>query len=595
MPFKIPQLLVEELIKRNIISPDMAAELQNQISDQNDFESLLLAQKVISEDDLLKVKSELYRLPIMRVSETEVDKSVSKEIAGDVMGFYKIVPFAKEGDVLKVGMVNPEDIDAREALKFIAADKNIQIERYIISQTDYMTILSNYKTLGSEVGKALESITTELEEKELKITDKVGGLEEITAEAPVTRVVAVMVKHAVDTRASDIHIEPMPNSVRLRFRIDGVMQIALSLPKSLHSAIITRIKILSELKIDETRVPQDGRFSTQFSDRTIDFRVSTFPTRNGEKAVLRILDPLVGDVKITDLGLEGYSLDLVRRNLNKPFGSILITGPTGSGKSTTLAAMLREVNEEGINIITLEDPIEYYVEGVNQSQIHEEIGYTFASGLRHILRQDPDIIMVGEIRDAETAGLATQAALTGHVVLSTLHTNDSIGVIPRLVDMNVEKYLIAPTLNLAAAQRLVRKLCPQCKEKVEPNAGELKIITSALDKLRPEIRKDLPTENYAIYKPGNSQGCKVCHGKSYKGRVAMFEALEMNDGFEKIVLSEISEQALRKEAQRQGMITLYQDGIIKVLRGQTSLEEVLSAAQDNQIEEDQNKKNGNNK
>lgn len=588
MPFKTPQLLIEELIKRNIISSDVVAEIQKQSESSGaTFEAIVLERKLASEDDLLKIKSELYNLPAIRLTDIEIDKNVSKEISSDVMNFYKIVPFARDGDILKVGVVNPEDIDASEALKFVAADKNIQIERHVMSMIDFNSLYSNYKTLGIEVGKALESLASEKNEKQLGLNDKLGGLEEITAEAPISRVVAVIVKHAVDTRSSDIHIEPMEEKVRLRFRIDGVLQIALSLPIDLLSSIVTRIKILSDLKIDETRVPQDGRFSTRFADRTIDFRVSTFPTRNGEKVVLRILDPLVGDVKITDLGLEGYSLDLVRRNLAKPFGSILITGPTGSGKSTTLAAMLREVNDEGINIITLEDPIEYYVPGVNQSQIHEEIGYTFASGLRHILRQDPDIIMVGEIRDGETAALATQAALTGHIVISTLHTNDSIGVIPRLIDMGVEKYLIAPTLNLAAAQRLVRKLCSECKEKVEPNAGEKKILLSVLDKLPAELKKSLITDKLFIYKPGNAANCKSCGGKSYKGRIAMFEAIEMNAEFERIVLGQISEEALRREAQKQGMITLYQDGIIKVIKGVTSLEEVLGAAQDYQIEEEQ--------
>ncbi len=591
VPLKTPQLLKEELVKRNLISSDVAVELEKQAASQDGaFESVLIDRKLISEDDLLKLKSEIYSLPPIKLAEINFDKDISKEISNDVMNFYQIVPFAKAGDVLKVGMVNPEDIDAREALKFIAADTNIQIERYVISLADFSTLYNNYKTLGIEVGKALESLSSQKNEEQLNLSDKVGGLEEITSEAPVSRVVAVIVKHAVDTRASDIHIEPMEDKIRLRFRIDGELQIALSLPKDLLSAIVTRIKILSDLKIDETRVPQDGRFSTRFADRTIDFRVSTFPTRNGEKVVLRILDPLVGDVKITDLGLEGYSLDLVRKNLAKPFGSILITGPTGSGKSTTLAAMLREVNDENINIITLEDPIEYYVEGVNQSQIHEEIGYTFASGLRHILRQDPDIIMVGEIRDGETAALATQAALTGHIVISTLHTNDSVGVIPRLIDMGVEKYLIAPTLNLAAAQRLVRKLCPACKQKVEPNAGEKKILLLALDKLPADLKKSWVTDKLFIYKPGNSADCKTCGGKSYKGRIAIFEAIEMNAAFERIVLGEISEEALRRESQKQGMITLYQDGMIKVLKGVTSLEEVLTAAQDYQIEEEQIKK-----
>jgi len=267
----------------------------------------------------------------------------------------------------------------------------------------------------------------------------------------------------------------------------------------------------------------------------------------------------------------------------KPFGEILITGPAGSGKSTTLAAVLRKINSEEVNIVTLEDPIEYYVEGVNQSQTHEEIGYTFANGLRHILRQDPDIIMVGEIRDGETAGLATQAALTGHVVLSTLHTNDTIGVIPRLMDMGVEKYLLAPTLNLAVAQRLLRRLCSSCKKKAKANVAEEHMIKQAIEKMPAELQKELPKSDFEIYKAGD--GCKECRGKAFKGRIAIFEALAMTDELEKIVLTNLSEGELRKEARRQGMITMFQDGIIKVLHGITSIEELLTVAQESEGEE----------
>jgi type II secretory ATPase GspE/PulE/Tfp pilus assembly ATPase PilB-like protein len=294
---------------------------------------------------------------------------------------------------------------------------------------------------------------------------------------------------------------------------------------------------------------------------------------------MRILDPLVGNVELTDLGLEGRSLELVIENIGKPFGAVLITGPTGSVKSTTLAAILRKINDDEINVVTLEDPIEYYVEGVNQSQIHEEIGYTFASGLRHILRQDPDVIMVGEIRDGETAQLAVQAALTGHVVLSTLHTNDTIGVIPRLIDMGVEKYLIAPTMNLALAQRLPRKLCNACKVKVKALDSEAEMIRRAIADMPADARRDLPKNDFELFKPSPS-GCRECNNRAYKGRIGIFETLAMTDELENIVLTDISEARLREEAKRQGMITMFQDGIIKVLRGVTSLEELLTVAQE---------------
>ena len=466
---------------------------------------------------------------------------------------------------------NSEKIVAKDFFNIEEANLNNFIKR----------IDNNIKEMFSIVSLCIEK--GKLSKKELDLNEK-AKLEEITVDAPVSRIVATIIKHAVETKSSDIHIEPFEDSIRLRFRVDGVLQAVLSLPKNLMAPIITRIKILSEMKIDETRIPQDGRFSTKLDQRRIDFRVSTLPTRNGEKAVLRILDPLVGDINLIQLGLEGRSLELMRKNIAKPFGSILITGPTGSGKSTTLAAILREINDEEVNIITLEDPIEYYVEGVNQSQIHEEVGYTFASGLRHILRQDPDIIMVGEIRDGETAALATQAALTGHLVFSTLHTNDTIGIVPRLVNMDVEPYLIAPTLNLGLAQRLLRKLCNNCKVKVSADPSEETIIKKAIETMPADAKKDLPKNNFVIYKPGD--GCNECNKKTYKGRIAIFETLEMTDQLERIILGEISEELLRREAKRQGMLTMFQDGIIKILHGVSSLEELFTIAQEDQDEEE---------
>ncbi|PJE50536.1 MAG: hypothetical protein COV29_03975 [Candidatus Yanofskybacteria bacterium CG10_big_fil_rev_8_21_14_0_10_36_16] len=588
MPYKQPTYLISEITKRGLIAPEVISIAETEAVEENkDLGQILVEKEAIDDDNLAKLKSEIYQLPIVNLPSVEVKKEVAQLISADVMEFYQIIPFAIEGDILKVAIVNPEDIDALEALKFIAAEKELTTEKYIITYKDFENLKRNLRPLSREVGKALESFSQETSKKELEL-EKGGGLDEITVDAPVSRIVAAIVKHAVDTRASDIHVEPFEESVRLRFRIDGVMQIMLSLPKNLLAPVVTRIKILSEMKIDETRIPQDGRFSTALGDRKIDFRVSTIPTRNGEKTVMRILDPLVGDINLTELGLEGRSLKLVRENINKPFGSILITGPTGSGKSTTLAAILREINDEGINIITLENPIEYYVEGVNQSQIHEEVGYTFASGLRHILRQDPDIIMVGEIRDGETANLAIQSALTGHLVLSTLHTNDTIGIIPRLVNMGVEPYLVAPTLNIGLAQRLLRKLCDQCKAETKATSSEAEIIKRALKNMPEDEKKDLQQDNFKIYKAG--EGCKECGGKAYKGRIAIFETLEMTDQLEKIILGKISEQAFREEAKRQGMISVFQDGIRKVLHGVSSLEELFTVAQEGQESSDKNEK-----
>ena len=579
MPQLIPTTLFQELLKAKIITPEQGASAEETVKKEGkDLGQILIEQGIISDDDLMEFKSKLYRLPVMHLLEIELSHEALKEVGEDVVSFYKITPFGKENSVLKVGIINPEDVEALEAFKFVAADKGLTLDKYVITYKDFNTITRNYRTLSGEVGKALESLNEEFDKK---VTVAPGqSLEEITAEAPVTKIVAVIIRHAVDSRASDIHIEPFEDRVRVRFRVDGILVIALTLPKNLDSAVVTRIKILSDLKIDETRLAQDGRFSTRLNDRKVDFRVSTFPTKNGEKVVMRILDPLSGSIDLPDLGLDGRNLEAVIRAMAKPFGSILITGPTGSGKSTTLAGMLKRINTDDLNIVTLEDPIEYYVDGVNQSQIHEEIGYTFASGLRHILRQDPDVIMVGEIRDKETASLATQAALTGHIVLSTLHTNDAIGVVPRLIDMGVEKYLLPSTLNVAAAQRLLRRLCADCKLKVQANPAETVIIENALKDMPASYQKEfLSKDGYTIYKPNLENPCKVCGGKAFKGRLGIFEMLEMTPEFEKIILGNISEADMRAEAKRQEMITMFQDGILKTLKGIVSLEELLEVAQ----------------
>ncbi len=585
MPGTFPQTLINELVRTGRLTrADADALAVEAKTADKDAGALLVERGTMSDADLLKLKSELYRVPAVDLEQTEPDPKAFAEISEDVAGFYHVVPFSVGDGVLKVGIIDPEDISALEALKFIAADKGLKLEKYLISYKDFSTTLKKFKSLSGEVGKALQSIAEEAgkevggEEPELK-------LEEITAESPVTKVVSAMLAHAIDMRASDIHIEPFDENTRARFRIDGILQIVLNLPKNLHQAVATRIKIMSNLKIDETRVPQDGRFSIFQGKTKYDFRVSTFPTKAGEKVVMRILDPLSSRVDLPSLGVTRQAQQRLDASMAKPYGIILITGPTGSGKSTTIAAMLKQLNSEEVNIVTLEDPIEYYIDGVNQSQTHDEIGYTFANGLRSILRQDPDIVMVGEIRDRETASLAVQAALTGHIVLSTLHTNDALGIIPRLIDMGVEKYLLPPVLNLAVAQRLLRRLCPTCKVKAQANEAEARIITDALRGLSPE---ELGTYNaagpFTVYRPNTANPCKECGGKAYKGRIAIFEMLEMTDELETIILGTLSETAMREEARRQKMVTMFQDGVIKVLDGITSLEELLEVAQTNDEE-----------
>lgn len=579
MPGKIPQTLITELVRTGRLTrADADSLVANALKEGQDVGAAIIEAGIMSDDDLAAFKSALYRVPQVNLEQIEPDPKAFKEISEDVAGFYHVVPFAIADGVLKVGIVDPEDINALEALKFIASDKGLKLDKYVITYHDFSATLKKFKSLTGEVGKALQSIA-EQAGKEVGGQEPELALDQITAESPVTKVVSAMLNHAIESRASDIHIEPFDDRTRVRFRIDGILQSVLNLPKNLHMSVVARIKILSNLKIDETRVPQDGRFSILQGKTKYDFRVSTFPTKSGEKAEMRVLDPLSSRVDLVTLGIAGRNDVLLQEAIAKPFGILLITGPTGSGKSTTIAGVLKQMNTEEVNIVTLEDPIEYFIDGVNQSQTHDEIGYTFANGLRSILRQDPDIVMVGEIRDHETAGLAVQAALTGHIVLSTLHTNDALGVIPRLIDMGVEKYLLPPVLNLVVAQRLLRRLCPTCKIKDTANEAEAKIIGDALAAMPKEISEPYTQSTYQVYRPNIKEPCKECGGKAFKGRIGIFEMLKMTDDLEKIILGSLSESALHDEARRQGMVTMFQDGVLKVLDGVCSLQELLEVAQ----------------
>ena len=530
---------------------------------------------------LVKTRSADLRIPFIDLVGREISVEILKEIPEDAANFYKFIPLNRDKNILEVGMVNPDDLKAKEALRFITRQSGLETKIFIITPTGFKNVLKQYRTLRGEVKKALEELEEELE-TEGKIRPFQGRAEEIArqivAEAPITKIVAVILRHAIEGRASDVHIEPIEDNVKVRFRVDAILYTSLILPKDIQLAIVSRIKILSNLKIDETRVPQDGRFHTVVGGKKIDFRVSTFPTVGGEKVVLRILDPSAGLKDFAQLGLQGHNLETLKTNIKQPFGMILVTGPTGSGKTTTLYAILNELNQEGVNIVSLEDPVEYYIQGINQSQIRPEINYTFASGLRHILRQDPDIIMVGEIRDEETANLAIHAALTGHIVLSTLHTNDAIGAIPRLVDMGIGPFLLPSSLNLIIAQRLTRRLCPDCKKEIAVSPQVTRVIKEEIAKLSPEQQKNLSAEEpFKTYRP---VGCKLCGGKGTKGRVALFEILEMTPQLEEIINKDLSESKIKEEAKRQGMITMKQDGVIKVLQGLISFEEMLRVVEE---------------
>lgn len=571
------QSLLDVLVAQNSITLDDASAIRNEARVSGVDAEEILVRRGISKERILEAKSALLGIPARHVTEKTIEYDTLKFIPKDTAQQYKFVPLALSDDgILEVGMVNPEDIEAREALQFISSGTNRAFRIYLISQTDFESVIKNYGGLTGEVEEALKIMQVEEQQKESEMeikTTRQDAVEQIKEDAPITKTVQVIIRHAIEGRASDIHIEPGKEKLRVRFRVDGVLYTSILLPMRVHEAVISRIKIMSNLKIDEKRKPQDGRFKVSLDGKDIDFRVSTFPTYYGEKVAIRILDPSRGVKDLENLGYTGRNLELIQEGLKRPYGMVLITGPTGSGKSTTLYAMLQIINDEGRNIVSLEDPIEYYIEGLNQSQVRPEIDYSFASGLRSVLRQDPDVIMVGEIRDKETAQLAIHAALTGHLVLSTLHTNDSVGVIPRLIDMGVDPYLIAPTLVLAIAQRLTRKLCEDSRTEI-PVTGKLKDQLEAEYEAFPDHLKKKVKVPDVIYEAKPSPACP----KGTRGRVAITEVLSMTPELEEIIAKGATETTIAREAKRQGMILLRQDGLVKVFNGEIGLEGLSEVA-----------------
>jgi type IV pilus assembly protein PilB len=573
--------LIQQLVEKGILEKTRAVALEYEIKNSGlKEEEVILEKKIVPEDFLFGLKSESLKIPLKTVSAEDVSLKLLETIPEESAKYYKIIPIDKQDNHLEIGMVYPEDLKAREALEFLARQSKFTYQIFLITLANFKDLLKKYRSLKQEVARALEELEAELKEEKTE-GPKTAGIEagRVSEEAPISKVVANILRHAVDGSASDIHIEPTRDKVRVRFRLDGILHSSLFLPtKDYLPAIVARIKILSNMKIDETRIPQDGRFSTMFEERSIDFRVSTFPTTLGEKVAIRILDSGQRKIDFKELGITGRNLAVIEKAIGKPYGMILVTGPTGSGKTTTLYAILGLLNKEESNVMTLEDPVEYFIEGVNQSQVKPEIGYDFATGLRHMLRQDPDIIMVGEIRDEETASLAIHAALTGHIVLSTLHTSNTLGVIPRLIDMGVRSFLIPPTLSIAIAQRLVRKLCPYCKRKIKPQPEIKKAIMKEVEAFPQALKKSIKfSSDFNIYEP---TGCKRCNKVGYSGRIGIFEILEMTDRLAGLVIKEPSEAIIQDEAENQGMVTMKQDGILKVLEGITSFEEVLRVAEE---------------
>lgn len=566
---------LNELQQGGIITAEARASVEKQIESGITPEKALLDAGVAREVVREKLAS-FYGVPAYVPSEDErVTQSVLEFIPAEAAKNYTIVPLKLEEGTLLVGVNNPDDFRLREVLNFVSTKHGIPYKYNFLLKDDLNKLLTGYDNLTGEVGQALTSLEGELDRE---LADRKSETQEnqrlaqehIKEDAPVTKVVATILRYAVDGGASDIHIEPTSDKVRVRFRVDGLLQTSLELPRNVQSAVVARIKILSSMRLDERRKPQDGRFSATFDGRKIDFRVSTLPTNNGEKVVMRILDNEKGIRTLDVTGISQHHLATIRRVIQEPYGIILVSGPTGSGKSTTLYAMLSEVDRAGKNVISLEDPIEYNMEGVSQSQVRPEIGYSFASGLRTVLRQDPDVILVGEIRDKETAQLAIQAALTGHLVLSTIHTNNAIGVVPRLIDMGVDPYLIAPTLKLAIAQRLSRRLCkPGNQTPVDESTRRM--FEKEFETLPSQYRDIIPPfEN--TYHPEPVPGC----ASGTKGRIAVMEVLEVDQEIQNLILHGGSEEDMYKVARNNGFLSMKEDAIIKSLQGEIPYEEVNS-------------------
>lgn len=570
--FKDQQQLLNALVEAKLLNSDQAKELEAKATEVNKTpEDLILDGHLVAEDKLTEIKGKLLDIPPVDLKGREIPKKVLNLIPGEVSENYQMVPFELIGNELHVGLVNPQNFKAIEAVEFLAQKSGFKVRYYIISQSSLHEAFKSYRILGDEAKEALANI-----KQETAVTgtakDSLKEMEEVIKSAPVSKMVLVIVRHAIDGHASDIHIEPTLKDTKVRYRIDGILRTSLVLPKYIHSAIVARIKVLANLKLDETRKPQDGRIRLTIDNREIDFRVSTLPLFEGEKVVLRILDTEAQVPGLEQLGFNPIYIEKIKESIKRPHGLILLTGPTGSGKTTTLYTVLTMLNQDGINIVTLEDPIEYYIGGVNQSQINPEVGYTFASGLRAILRQDPNVVMLGEIRDNETTELVIHASLTGHMILSTLHTNDAIGAIPRLVDLGAEPFLLSSVLNLVIAQRLARKVCTYCKKESAVPETLLTKAKALLAEIPPKFLGSIDPKKLIFYK---GEGCAHCGNMGYQGRTAVAEVINVTSEIREIMNNGAKVEDIRKALKNQDFITLAQDCLLRALEGETTLDEVV--------------------
>lgn len=578
-----PKQLKAFLLDFNLITELEFDKIQEEAQkNHRKIDDILIDKNFIEREELIKLKAHILGIPFVNLEKETISQETLQIIPEAHARKNNIIVFKKSEQGLEVAMLDPEDL---QTIEFIKKKTNLKILPRLTSEDGLKHALQQYqKPLKTEFKEIIKTGEEELlikssapaQEKDEK------GLSKIAQELPIIKIVDTLLKHAILQKASDIHIEPSEKETIIRYRIDGLLHDAMILPQQINEAVVARIKVLSNLKIDEHRLPQDGRFQIETAEQKISFRISIIPVYNGEKIVLRILREDAKGLTLELLGLRSEALEIVHRNIKKPNGMILVTGPTGSGKTTTLYTVMDILNTTEVNIATVEDPIEYQMPRINQTQIQPKINLTFANGLRSLLRQDPDIIMVGEIRDNETAELAINAALTGHLVLSTLHTNSASGTIPRLLDMHVEPFLIASTLNCVIAQRLVRKLYPETKEKYHlsktdiASLGKQLNLDAMLDALYREkiIPPATKWEEITFYKPKGSPECP----DGYKGRIGIFEIIEVTDNIKQMIIKQTIADEIEKESIKQGMITILEDGFIKAVQGQTSIEEVLRSA-----------------
>lgn len=567
------QTVAELLLAEHVLSPQQYEEIKvKSASEGKSLDFILESMHIVADERISEAKAKLVGVPFITLSTTPFSPHALNLISRSVAERFSLIPFLfdEKTNTLSVAMANPTDL---EALQFIRQKTGMVIKSFAAASADISSaIATQYRQeLVTEVGAAIK----ETEDFNKTRTIDSTQIAQIIKEAPIAKIVSTILEYAVTSRASDVHIEPQEDRVRVRYRIDGILYDRLSLPKTVKEALISRIKILSEMKIDEHRIPQDGRFNFKVNNNEVDLRISVLPTVNGEKIVMRLLRKSGGIPTLGELGLGGIALKSLETNILRPHGIIIVCGPTGSGKTTTLYAVLARLNTPKVNIMSLEDPVEYQIAGINQVQINPAVGLTFASGLRSFLRQDPNIILVGEIRDQETADLALQAALTGHLVFSTIHTSNAAGVLPRLIDLGAEKFLLASTMNAVVGQRIARKICPDCKEGYVPPTQLVEEIKAILGNLFPN-----PPTGGAEIKLYRGKGCSKCGDSGYLGRVGIFEVLSVSEKIARLILEHPDSATIEKEAVAEGMIAMKQDGYLKVLQGTTTIEEVLRVAQE---------------